>query len=211
MTKIAVIGTGNMGKGIAQSFAKAGYQVFLGSRNHETAQEVAAQIGLSRITAVSNAEAAERANIVFLAIPYQENNETICELQTVLRGKIVVDISNPLNATYDGLTTKPDTSAAESVAALLPESRVVGAFKNTFAGVFYEPYFNDGQKSTVLVIGEDEQAKAEVIELISALPFQALDAGGLQKARTIEHMTVLLIGLNMKHNYNWHAGIQVVS
>lgn len=211
MTTIAVIGTGNMGKGIAQSFAKAGYQVFLGSRNRETAQEVAAQIGQSHITGVSNPEAVEHANIVFLAIPYQENNETIRKLRAALKGKIVVDISNPLNATYDGLTTKPDYSAAETIAALLPESRVVGAFKNTLAGVFYDPYFDGDQKSTVLVIGDDEQAKAEVIELISVLPFQALDAGGLQKARTIEQMTVLIIGLSMKHNYNWHAGIRVVS
>ena len=142
MTTISVIGTGNMGKAIAQSFAKAGYQVFLGSRNRETAQEVAAQIGQLRITGVSNTEAAESANIVFLAIPYQENNETIRQLRSALRGKIVVDISNPLNETYDGLTTKPDSSAAESVAALLRESRIVGAFKNTFAGVFNEPHFD---------------------------------------------------------------------
>lgn len=211
MTTISVIGTGNMGKAIAQSFAKAGYQVLLGSRNRKTAQEVAAQIGQLRITGVSNAEAAESANIVFLAIPYQENNETIRELRSALRGKIVVDISNPLNETYDGLTTKPDSSAAESVAALLRESRIVGAFKNTFAGVFYEPQFDGDQKSTVLVIGDDEQAKAEVIKLISKLPFEVLDAGGLQKARTIEQMTLLLIGLSMKHNYNWHAGVRVVS
>jgi 8-hydroxy-5-deazaflavin:NADPH oxidoreductase len=211
MTTIAVIGTGNMGKGIAGSFAKASYQVFLGSRNRETAKEVAAQIGQSRITGVSNLEAVKRANIVFLAIPYQENNETINELKTALKGKIVVDISNPLNATYDGLTTEPDHSAAESVAAHLPESRVVGAFKNTLAGVFYEPYFDGDQKSTVLVIGDDEKAKAEVIELINELPFQALDAGSLQKARTIEQLTVLILGLSMKHNYNWHAGIRVVS
>jgi NADPH-dependent F420 reductase len=211
MTTIAVIGTGNMGKGISQSFAKAGYQVFLGSRNLETSQQVASQIGQSLITGVSNAEAVERATIVFLAIPYQENNQTIRGLRGALRGKIVVDISNPLNPTYDGLTTKPDYSAAESVSELLPESRVVGAFKNTLAGVFYEPYFDGGQKSTVLVVGDDEQAKAEVIKLISALPFQALDAGGLQKARTIEQMTVLILGLSMKHNYNFHAGIRVIS
>lgn len=211
MTKIAVIGTGNMGKGIAQCLAKAGHQVCLGSRNRRTGQEVASQIGQSGITGVSNAEAAERANIVFLAIPYQENNTTIRELRSALRGKIVVDISNPLNATYDGLTTNPDYSAAESVAEHLPESRVVGAFKNTLASVFSEPYFDGGKKSTVLVIGDDEQAKTEVINLISELPFQALDAGGLQKARTVEQLTVLLLGLSMKHNYNWHAGIRVLS
>lgn len=210
MKKIAVIGTGNMGKAIAASFAEQGFTVFLGSREAERAQQLAAALHPS-VQGVSNTVAAHQGGIVFLAIPFQQNNSTINELQGALQGKIVVDISNPLNATYDGLTTPPDTSALEIIASQLPNSRLIGAFKNTFAGVFASPLLGEGEKSQVFVLGNDEAAKQEVIGLINTLPFTALDAGALHTARTIEQMTVLLIGLSTKHQYNWRAGYKVLS
>ncbi|WNR42696.1 NADPH-dependent F420 reductase [Paenibacillus roseipurpureus] len=211
MAKIAIIGTGNMGKGIASSFARAGHKVLLGSRSQEQAQEIAVQLKQVNIQGVSNAHAIQGAEIIFLAVPFQAVQDIITQHAPELSGKIIVDITNPLNASYDGLTTSADTSAAEIIAQQLPNSRVVGAFKNTFAGVFANPSFENERKSAVLVISDDEEAKAQVISLISELPFEVLDAGSLNNARTIEQMTVLLIGLSAKHNYNWHAGFAIVS
>lgn len=85
----------------------------------------------------------------------------------------MIDISNPLNSENNGLTAAPDTSALEIIAAQLPESKVVGAFKNTLAGVFHTPLFDGGKNSNVFVSGDDQEAKAEVLELINSLPFEA--------------------------------------
>ncbi len=211
MSNIAVIGTGNMGKGIALALAAANHQVWLGSRSLDKAQEVVNELGLTQITAATNQAAAAEADFIFLAVPYQGLDDVANEIRTQAAGKVVVDITNPLNETYDGLLTSPDQSSAELVAELFPDSRVVGAFKNTFAGVFYEPVFEGDQTTTVLVIGNDEQAKSKVIQLINSLAFDALDAGSLQSARTIEQMTVMLIGLSMKYNYNWRAGFKLLA
>ncbi len=209
MTTVAVIGTGNMGRGLAQVLSAAGHQVVLGSRQEERAIQVARELG-EGIEGRENVEAVREAQVCFLAIPFRENNETLRELKEQLAGKIVVDISNPLNNAYDGLITEPTTSAAELIARALPASRVVGAFKNTLAAIFSEPLFN-GDKSTVFVVGDDQAAKDSVLKIIRSLPFVPLDAGSLSVARTIEQMSVLLIQLVQRHQYNWRAALRVLA
>lgn len=209
MQTVAVIGTGNMGKGLAKLLADAGYQVVVGSRNAERAIQVAREIG-SSVEGKQNIDAVKDAQVCFLAIPFQRDNDTLLELRDHLSGKIVVDISNPLNASYDGLTTPATTSAAELIAGYLPASKVVGAFKNTLAAVFAEPLFA-GQKSAVFVAADDQEAKQTVLNLIQSLPFSAIDAGALSVARTIENMSVLLIQVSQKYQYNWRAAYQILA
>jgi NADPH-dependent F420 reductase len=210
MRNISVIGTGNMGKGLTKVFAEAGYHVYLGSREEAKAKEVAAELGNSLVQGMHYLEAVKHGDFVILAVGFQPNNPLLEEMKPFLKEKIVVDISNPLNDTYDGLTTDSGTSASQQIANQLPEVRLVGAFKNTFAANFSDPLFG-GLKSNVFVVGDDQKAKEAVIELINSLPFEALDAGGLNVAHTLENMTVMTIGLSMKYGYNWRAGYKVLA
>lgn len=209
MATVAVIGTGNMGRGLAKVLSEGGHTVILGSRNGERAEAVAREVGLG-VVGRENAAAVRDADVCFLAVPFAQENRTLHELREHLAGKIVVDISNPLNASYDGLVTEPTTSAAEWIAGMLPGSRVVGAFKNTLAAVFAQPVFGEEQ-STVFVVGDDEEAKQYVLGIIRTLPFVGLDAGPLSVARTLENMSVLLIQLVQKYDYHWRAGFRVLA
>ncbi len=198
-----------MGRGLAKVLSEAGHTVVLGSRDAGRAAAAAREVGPG-VVGRENAAAVRDADICFLAVPFAQENATLQGLRAHLAGKIVVDISNPLNASYDGLVTEPTTSAAELVAEMLPASRVVGAFKNTLAAVFALPVF-EGAQSTVFVVGDDEEAKQYLLGIIRTLPFAGLDAGALSVARTLENMSVLLIQLVQKHDYHWRAGFRVLA
>jgi predicted dinucleotide-binding enzyme len=104
--------------------------------------------------------------VVIIAVYYPGNLEIARDLGDRLTGKVVVDISNPLNQTFDGLATPPGTSAAEEVAATAPAgTRVVKAFNTTFSGTLVEGQVA-GQPLDVLIAGDDEEAKETVAQLV---------------------------------------------
>jgi 8-hydroxy-5-deazaflavin:NADPH oxidoreductase len=104
--------------------------------------------------------------VVIIAVYYPGALETVRELGDRLTGKVVVDISNPLNQTFDGLATPPGTSAAEEVAATAPAgARVVKAFNTTFSGTLVEGQVA-GEPLDVLIAGDDEEAKERVAQLV---------------------------------------------
>ena len=137
MTTIAIIGTGNVGNAIGSSAARAGYDVVFTGRDADKARTVAAAAGAR--TAATAREAVAGADIVVLAVPYTAIAEIAAEIAPVAAGKIVIDPTNPLKPDYSGLSTGGDTSAAEELARLLPESKVVKAFNTVFAGNAAEP------------------------------------------------------------------------
>lgn len=191
METIAIIGTGRMGKGLAKIFAEnTAHRIILGSRDANRAQSIAAELH-ENITGMDYLAASKEGDLVILAIPFEENNPLLQEMRPNLANKIVVDISNALTSDFSALTTPPDSSASEIIASEMPEARLVAAFKNTNFRIFDSPLF-DGVKSHVFVAGNDQMAKAHVMDLINQLPFEAVDAGDLTSARTLENMTVLL-------------------
>lgn len=213
MTTIAIIGgTGPQGKGLAYRLARAGHQVVLGSRSAERAAEAATELaaridGPGSVTGAANAEAAAAARVVLLAVPYDGHDELVASLRDVVRGKIVISCVNPLG--FDkrgafGLTVEAG-SAAESAAALLPESTVVGAFHHLSAVTLIKdaPLPED-----VLVCGDDAEAKGVVIELARAVTGRpGVDAGKLRLARQLEPLTAVLISIN--RTYKTHSGLRV--
>ena len=208
--KIAVLGTGRMGGGLARLWAKAGEEVLVGSRDAARAQAVAAEIAKAhpraRAQGMDNAGAARAGEVVVLAIPYKEIAPLLRKLKSALKGKVVVDISNPLKADFSGLTTRPATSAAEEIAKLLGKAApVVGAFKNTFATLLADPGAAP-QRPDVLVCGDDEKAKATAMALVDRIGFRALDAGKLRAARTVEQMTVLMITMDVRYKGGFKSG-----
>jgi predicted dinucleotide-binding enzyme len=127
-----------------------------------------------------------------------------------LAGKVVVDIANPLNSTYDGLATAPDSSSAEDLAkAIAAGASVVKAFNTTFAGTLIAGEAG-GQKLDVFIAGDDADAKAKVSQLVTDGGMRAIDAGPLHRARQIESMQLLQITLQGTLGTNWGSAIKIL-
>lgn len=186
---IGILGTGRMGIRLARMFARAGRSVVLGSRDPGRAQWLAANSGLGLIGA-GYAQAVE-ADAVLPAVFIRDGLFELLEgLRDRIAGKLLIDLSNPFNADYSDFLTPWDSSGAEELQKRLPEARIVGAYKNVFWQVFDSPMF-DGEVSDVLVVGDDDDAKRQFLELAAGTPFRYLDAGPLRNARTVERLTLL--------------------
>lgn len=210
---IAVIGgTGPQGKGLAYRLVKGGHEVILGSRDEERARAAADELGArldgaSTITGATNLEAARKADVVLLAVPYDGHDELVASLREVVAGKIVVSCVNPLGFDKQGAfgLDVPAGSAAESAAALLPESTVIGAFHHLSAVTLIT---DEPLAEHVLVCGDDKDAKQVVIELARVVTRRpGVDAGRLRLARQLEPLTAVLISVNRA--YKTHSGLRV--
>ncbi|CAM3748270.1 NAD(P)-binding domain-containing protein [Pontibacter korlensis] len=215
MQTIAIIGaSGNMGSAISKSLAKGNYRLLLCANELDKVQAVVDEIKVNNPAAEVEAidctrEASWEADIIIAAVPYAAEQEVAEKIREVANQKIVISIANPLNDTYDGLVTAPDSSAAEELQKLLPNSKVVKAFNTTFAADFSTPVI-DGKQADAFVAGEDEAAVQTVAELVSTAGFNPIVAGGLAVSGTLERMQLLLIQLNMKYGYNWLAGWKIL-
>jgi len=197
--KITLIGSGNMGSGLAKQFAKAGHQVAILSRNREQATELAEQVGARVLAEV---EKGAEADIIVVATAYADAAAALNQLGN-LAGKTVVDITNPLTEDYLGLTLGHSTSAAEEIARTVPGANLVKAFNTLFAQVLQEgPDFGNGRTVPVFYAGDHELAKTRVKELIESTGFAAVDAGPLKNARYLEP----LAGLNIYFGYGAGQG-----
>jgi predicted dinucleotide-binding enzyme len=149
-------------------------------------------------------------DIVILAVYHPALKDILSKYGEQLGGKIVVDITNPLNLeTFDSLVVPPDSSKAAELAAALPSSRVIKAFNTTFAGTLAAKSVGPN-KTTVLVAGDDEEAKAALISAIEAGGVDTLDVGGLSRARELEAMGFLQIKLAATEQVGWTGGFAVV-
>jgi predicted dinucleotide-binding enzyme len=215
MQKISIIGAaGNMGSNIARNLSKAGYSLNLTDTN--SAQVALLQNELFEkgnpniVVWDTPLDAVKDSDVIVLAVWHGLQNGIAEQIKKAVEGKIVVSIANPLNETYDGLTTEPSTSSAEELAALLPNSKIVKAFNTTFAGDFANTIL-DGKQVDSFVAGDDENAVKTVETLVADAGFNPLVAGKLSASRTLENMTVMLIGLSQRYGYNWVAGWKVLS
>lgn len=191
MAKISIIGTGNMGQAIAGIAAKGGHEVELLNTSH------AAQ--------------AVTGDVVVLAVPYPSVATVLSERADQLAGKVVVDITNPIDfATFDGLTVPADSSAAAEIAAALPTARVVKAFNTNFGGTLASGSIGS-ETTTVLVAGDDADAKALVGGIVAAAGLKTVDAGSLKRARELEALAFLQITLAAGEKISWTGGFAVTA
>ena len=191
MSHVSIIGTGTMGQAIAGLAAKGGHTVqLLGQADSST--EVS-------------------GDIVVLAVPFPAVAQVIAERGESLAGRIVVDITNPLNfETFDSLTVPADSSAAAEIAAALPQSRVVKAFNTTFAGTLASGEVGP-QTTTVLIAGDDADAKTTLAGVVTGGGLNSIDAGGLVRARELEALGFLQISLAAHEKVSWSGGFGVVA
>lgn len=186
--KVSVIGTGRMGQGLVRTLYKQVDGLRWASRNKDKAEGLIKDHQFTGVTTVSYEEALN-CDIMVHALWFKDLIPWAYKNREKLEGKILVDIVNPFTADFEDFTTEWGTSAAEELQRVLPHTRVVGAFKNTFFKVFDQPV-QAGLQSDVYVTGNDGQAKDEVLRLLEGIPFRVLDGGGLSNNRTIERMTL---------------------
>jgi 8-hydroxy-5-deazaflavin:NADPH oxidoreductase len=204
--RIAIIGAGNVGGGLAAAAVRAEHDVVISASSSDSAGTAASSTGAT--AASSNGEAVRDADIVVLAVPHGAVAGIVAELGDALEGKVVVDSTNPLNETYTDLTTT-GTSAAETLQQQLPGSAVVKAFNTVFAARLGSPT-EGGEPLDVLIAGDDADAKATVGALAGSLGFKVIDAGGLRMARTLEEMAFLNISLNAGNGWAWQSAWKLV-
>ncbi len=186
---VTIIGTGNMARGIASRAVAGGHSVQLLGRDAEKAQALAGELGGS----VSAGQVGDPVSgeVVVLAVPYQAVSEIASQYGSGLDGKVVVDISNPVDwSTFDSLVTPPDSSAAEEIAKTIPGAKVVKAFNTTFASTLGSGAVG-GQPLDVLVASDDDGAKEPVQKLVEDGGMRAVDVGPLRRARQLEQTAFL--------------------
>lgn len=200
--KVLIIGAGNMGSGFAKQLTAAGHQVVVTARDLAKAQTTAQAAGAQAVPA---AGAANGVDAIVVATPFGEAANALRSVGD-LKGKVVIDITNPLTPDYMGLTVGHGTSAAEEIARAVPEAEVVKGFNTLFAQVLAAgATAGDGQKVTVFVASDSERAKQTATALAHSMGFKTMDAGGLKNARYLEPVA----GLNIYFGYGAGLGTAV--
>lgn len=206
-------GTGAQGAGLALRWAAAGIEIVIGSRDAdragETAERIRRDIPSAKIAGADNDECARRADIVVVAVPWDAHEKTLTSVADHLKGKILVDCVNPLGFGKQGpfVLDVAEGSAAEQAAALLPDTRVIGAFHNVSA-VLLDDVALSLVDTDVLVLGEQRadtdlvQALAETIDGV-----RGVYGGRLRNCGQVEALTANLIAINRR--YKGHAGIRI--
>ncbi|WP_182378166.1 NADPH-dependent F420 reductase [Nocardioides sp. WS12] len=211
-TVLAVLGgTGPQGRSLARRLAIGGAKVVIGSRDAGRAEVVAKEMredGVG-VVGIDNRAAARAADIVIVAVPWDGHAQLLTELRPELAGKIVIDCVNPLGFDKQGPYALQvlEGSAAEQAKALLPDSRVVGAFHHLSAALL-EDTTVESLDTDVLVLGDDREAVDVVIELSALLPgVRGVFGGRLRNAHQVEALTANLIAINKR--YKAHAGVRI--
>lgn len=208
---VTIIGAGNMGRGIAGRIAAGGHAVTIIDAAPGKADRLATELRAAPLRGAIRSSAVDRPvadPVVVLALPYAAARDYAAANRAALAGRIVIDITNPLNATYDGLATRPGVSAAEEFAALLPESRVVKAYNLNFAGPLSGVR---GDAADVFVAGDDAAAKAIVLGLVRDGGQNAIDAGPLARAQQLEGLALLGITLQGPLNLGFQSQWKLVA
>lgn len=188
---VALIGTGNVGAALGRRFAEHGHQVFYGSRN-PTADDVRELVTVTGrgAVALSQTEAAARAEIVVLAVPWMAAEAIVRSLGD-LSDKILVDPTNPRLMASDGFADYPiEGSNAERIAKAAPGAHVVKAFSTLGAETMLDPSLARSPV-TVPIVGDDRAAKERVAALAREIGLEAVDVGPLRHARIIEGLHYL--------------------
>jgi NADPH-dependent F420 reductase len=192
--KIAIIGAGNVGGTLGRAWAKKGHDIFFGVRHpqDDKTRRLVQFIG-TKAQAGTVAEAAAFGEVVVLATPWQATEAAI-RAAGDLRGKTVLDCTNPLKPDVSGLEVGFTTSGAERVAQWATGAKVFKAFNTTGSNNMADPVIN-GIRTVMFVCGDDEAAKPAVLQLASDIGFDAVDAGKLEQARLLEPWAMLWISL----------------
>ena len=190
--KIAIIGTGSVGRALGITWAQKGHAVVWGSRDPHSvkAQGLLAEAG-ENASASSVEAAVDVAEAVVIAIPWDAARAVVESIGN-WEARILIDATNPIAAGLQPAVGK-DTSAAEQIASWAPGARVVKAFNTTGAENMADPVYH-GESATMFIAGDDADAKSVVTQVAEDLGFDVADVGGLQTARLLEPLALVHVG-----------------
>ncbi|MBU9835549.1 NADPH-dependent F420 reductase [Rahnella sp. L72c] len=203
MSTISIIGAGGMATAIARRTAKAGHTLEVIGRNTARAQTLADQLAAG--ATIGTYGAAPAGDIVILAVPYSSVAAVVADFGEALGNKVIIDITNPVAPDLSGLVTPQGSSGAQETARLLPaNAHVVKAFNTLFGHVLAR-----GGCLDAFIAADDAQAKARVSTFIESLGLRPFDVGGLQMARTLESLGLMMIGLAKNGAGSWDIAMKV--
>ena len=205
--KVAILGTGDVGRALARGFLSRGHDVTMGSRDAGKAQSVAAQVG-DGTSGGSFSDAASFAEVAVLATSWSgtENALGLAGADN-LAGKVVIDATNPLNFFDDRppeLALGHTDSGGEQVQRWLPGARVVKAFNIVGNAHMVDPDFPGGPPD-MFICGNDDDAKRTVTQILDDFGWPAIDIGGIEGARLLEPMCILWVGYGVRSGTWNHA------
>lgn len=202
MSNITLIGTGNMARTIGTLAVAGGNSIEVMGRDQSKADDLAKALGGDTTTGRWGAVPA--GDIVITALLYDSVAPVVAEYGDTLAGKVIVDISNPFNATFDGLDHTGETSIAQEVAKVAPSSAsVIKAFNTIFRNVL------ETGRPDVFIAGDNAQAKVSVAEFITSIGLRPLDVGGLKMAHWLEGMGLVTVGLAGNGVGHWDFALGV--
>lgn len=204
--KIGIIGSGNVGKALAKSGVRAGHQVTLSASSPEHAAAAAKETGAQ--AAASNVEAVKGADLVVIAVPYDNLGDVFRSLGTSVDGTVVIDATNHINVQNPG-EVLGGLSNAEEIQKRHPQVRVVKAFNYSFAARMVDPKV-DGGRLDGFVAGDDQEAKDKALEFVESIGYRPIDAGPLVMARVLEGMGLLIVGLQIRNKWPWQNGWKLI-
>ena len=198
-SRIAILGTGKMALALGKPLMSAGHFIAYGSRQPETKNEFHEAAGTeSRIWGYQ--AAIDAGEIVIITLPYKEVAATARKFAESLRGKIVIDITNP----FDAQPNNGQSGAQVTATAIGEGARVIAAFKTNFAATFEQPADSTSKPREVHYAGDDEEAMAVVEILINEIGFEPINCGTLAQAVALDHMVPLMIRLDASEHASSH-------
>ena len=200
--KVAIIGSGNVGKALASSATRAGHQVTIASRDPQKAEQAARATNAQ--AANTPREAVQDSDLVVLAVPADKVDDLLFELSNDLDGKVIIDVTNRVDM-QDPAKTLDGTSMAEHIQQKAPKAHVVKAFNYAFASRQADPEV-DGTRLDGFVAGDHEASKRKALDFVESVGFRPIDAGPLSMSRALEALAVLNIHLQVKHKWPWQSG-----
>jgi len=207
---VTLIGTGNMARGLGSRVLAGGHDLTVVGKNAQRAEAVAAGIGGQGTVRTAVAGDPIEGEVVVLAVYYPDARDAVEQYADQLAGKVVVDITNPVTATLDGLVVPPDGSATNELAGLAPDARFVKAFNTTFAGTLTQGEVA-GQTLDVLIAGDDEDAKARVTALARDGGLNPIDVGPQKRARELEAAGLLHMGLQSTLGTGFASALKIIA
>jgi hypothetical protein len=202
--RLAIIGAGKVGGTLGRLFESQGHDVRFGVRDPNDQ----AAGGLPRSRSGSVADAASFGDVIVLAIPWGAVKDALAATGP-LAGKTVIDCINPLLPDLSGLALGTTTSAAEEIAKLIPQAKVVKCFNTLGQANFALPMFGD-QRASMFFAGDDAGAKLIVAELGNQLGFDMVDAGPLSQSRWLEAMAILWITMAYKYGGSQRSAFKLL-
>lgn len=200
MTSVTIIGAGNIGGAVARLALKAGADVQVLARDAAKAAAVD-----PAVTAGTVGDAVT-GDVVVLALPYPALAEVAAQYPDGFAGRVVVETTNPVDfATFDSLVVPAGSSATAELAALLPQARVLKAFSTNFAATLASGTVG-ALPTTVLIAGDDADAKAALAGVVEGGGLRAVDAGSLKRAHELEALGFLQMTLAAAEKTSWTSG-----